>query len=163
MEMIGLMLFLLFWPTSLIVWLVAGYFASRQFGRPARIVRNIGVVIWLTLVMLICYSASRVWLLNQPLADAAYGGDVAEVRTLLARGANPDTRMMMGEGPPAIIAATNGHHTEIVRVLVEYGADINAKDFDGHTALQIAEDEGSTDIVKVLEKAETKKGRKRGG
>jgi ankyrin repeat protein len=41
-------------------------------------------------------------------------------------------------------------HTEIVQLLLEKGADVNAKDDDGRTALMLAAEKGHTEIVQLL-------------
>ena len=64
MEMIGLMLRAIFWLTALVVWLVVCCFAVRRYGRPARIVRNVGVCVWLVLVVLVDYAMGEELLLT---------------------------------------------------------------------------------------------------
>ena len=51
------------------------------------------------------------------------------------------------------IAASEYGHTEIVAMLLDAGADVNAKHKWGSTALQLASDNGHTEIVKLLKKA----------
>ena len=50
---------------------------------------------------------------------------------------------------PLLIAATNGH-VGLVKLLLEYGADPNMRNFDGVTALHNAIFEEQVDIVKLL-------------
>ena len=54
------------------------------------------------------------------------------------------------ENKTLIIAAQNGHIEEIVQLLLEKGADVNAKDNDGRTALMFAAEKGHTEIVQIL-------------
>ena len=49
----------------------------------------------------------------------------------------------------------NGH-TEVVELLLEKGADVNAKTTDGVTAAAAAKWKGHTDIVQLLKKAGAK-------
>jgi ankyrin repeat protein len=54
-------------------------------------------------------------------------GDGAKVRALLAKGANPNARSLPGRTPLLAAAARDGSY-EVVKMLVEKGADIHAKD-----------------------------------
>lgn len=45
---------------------------------------------------------------------------------------------------------------EVVRQLLEHGADVEVKDNDGETALQCATDEGYDEIMKLLREHGTK-------
>ena len=56
--------------------------------------------------------------------------------------------------------ASNEGNTETARLLLEKGADVNAKDNDGYTALNWASNEGHTEIVELLEKAIEVRGHK---
>ncbi len=51
-----------------------------------------------------------------------------------------------------MIAADEGH-TVVARILLDRGANINAKNDDGETALMIAADEGHTVIAQLLRDA----------
>ncbi len=90
--------------------------------------------------------------LNEPLAGAAADGDVTRVRSLLARGASPNAEGPDGSFTALIAAAENGH-AEIVRLLLDRGADINRRDFEGKTALDRAREAGHAEIVQILERA----------
>ena len=59
-------------------------------------------------------------------------------------------------GYTALMAASEYGHTEIVKLLIEGGADINAQDEDSYTALRYAVREGHTEIVKLLYEAGAK-------
>ena len=48
-----------------------------------------------------------------------------------------------------MFAAFNGH-TGTVKLILEHGADVNAKDSDEQTALMFAAEKGYTEIVKLL-------------
>ena len=60
------------------------------------------------------------------LRRAADRGDAGEVRTLLERGAQIDSRD--GQGRTALLIAMHGNHVDAARVLIDAGADVNAKD-----------------------------------
>jgi Ankyrin repeats (3 copies) len=93
--------------------------------------------------------------LNEPLVLACEEGHAAEAERLLARGASPDSY-----GPDfvqtALIAASDGGHTEIVALLLRKGAHLDLKDSDGKTALERARERGHSNIVVILEEAAKK-------
>jgi ankyrin repeat protein len=49
-------------------------------------------------------------------------------------------------------AAAAGGHKDIVELLLTKGADINIKDRQGQTPLQIAQEKGHTEIADLLKK-----------
>lgn len=77
------------------------------------------------------------------LSEAAACGLTDEVRALLAAGASPD------EGA-AIAHAARSENLEIIILLVEAGANINAQDSDGNTALHHAAQGEMHDIARYL-------------
>jgi len=50
-----------------------------------------------------------------------------------------------------ILGGGDKKHTEVVRLLVDAGADVNLPDKDGVTPLQHAKNRGYTEIVKIME------------
>jgi len=80
------------------------------------------------------------------------------VRFLLSKGANPNTGKDTGE--TALALAAQAGHPEIVRILLDAGADINApvmrRDYDqrfndfGRTPLMVAIHYGRIEVVKLL-------------
>jgi ankyrin repeat protein len=71
---------------------------------------------------------------STPLTLAAYWAGAAEVKELLARGADPNAKN--DGGVAALIPATD--NLETTRLLVEAGADVNARTEDGSNALIVA-------------------------
>ena len=53
----------------------------------------------------------------------------------------------------ALILAASRNHYDVVRYLLENGADANAKDTDDKTALMVAKEEGHKECVQLLQKA----------
>jgi ankyrin len=97
------------------------------------------------------------------LARAAKGGDVDVVRLLLAHGANPSLPTVQGVTPMMMAAGTGysgrdsrGRYQteeqaiEIIKLLLDAGADINQKANDGGTVLHGAAGRGRTEVVNLL-------------
>ncbi|TVU12898.1 hypothetical protein EJB05_46564, partial [Eragrostis curvula] len=88
--------------------------------------------------------------LGERLAAAARDGDMAEARRLLA--ANPGLARCAAFGSlnsPLHLAAAKGHH-EIAALLLENGADVNARNIYGQTALMQACRFGHWEVVQTL-------------
>lgn len=64
-------------------------------------------------------------------------GDVATVTQYLGSGGDVDAKEPQGGGTPLIVAALVGQ-TEIARLLIENGADMEAKNSDNTTAMYVA-------------------------
>jgi len=86
--------------------------------------------------------------LNEELLDAVFLRDPAEVRRLLAQGADPDT-CNDDRCTPLMMATVEGD-TEIARDLLEAGADPNQVDGDGWTALDVAVYRRTLELVWLL-------------
>jgi ankyrin repeat protein len=83
------------------------------------------------------------------LMKAVRHNDAAAVKTLIARGVDVSEVDANGDAP-LVIAAYEGH-TEIVRLLLEAGADVTAVDPDMKaTALHAAAYAGRTEAAKLL-------------
>lgn len=83
------------------------------------------------------------------LLHASADGDTQLAITQLAKGASPNSTVPV-LGTPAIVLASAEGHVEIVRALIARGADVNAEDFAGWTALHAAARNGHKEIVSVL-------------
>ncbi|KAG4438571.1 hypothetical protein IFR05_005946 [Cadophora sp. M221] len=81
------------------------------------------------------------------LAYAASIGCCPLVEVFLRRGYHPNTNL--GYLPPIVSAAMTGN-SRIVNLLMQWGADVNVKDFAGRTALHFAAVEGSREMVEIL-------------
>lgn len=86
------------------------------------------------------------------LIDAVNRGDAETLEKLLAKGVPADaTNDLMGR-TPLIVAAMSGH-VPLVRILLARGANVNATDMEGWTALRYARGFGYTDIAELLAEA----------
>ena len=72
-------------------------------------------------------------------------GDISEVREWLDFGANPNAAR--DDGITALILATNNGHAEVVKMLLEAGANLNGAN---DTVLMFAADDGYVEIIKML-------------
>ena len=75
--------------------------------------------------------------LDVPILAAAYNGNIEAVKQHLAAGTDVNVKGGFADGTPLHYAAANGHK-EIAELLIEKGADLNAKDEDGGTPLDVA-------------------------
>ena len=85
----------------------------------------------------------------QSLSEAAFTGDIPAMKRALADGADPNTKDPQSGSRVLALAALMGH-TEVVALLLEHGADINARSQDGGTALHAAAFLGRAETVKLL-------------
>jgi hypothetical protein len=82
-------------------------------------------------------------------------GDITKVRNLLDKGTDVNTKNKQGYffEYTALMAAAGNGHTELVKLLIDKGADMNAiwpGWSNGVTALMIAAYNGHTEVVKLL-------------
>jgi ankyrin repeat protein len=96
--------------------------------------------------------------LNTSLAAAARFGDVEAVKRLLAQGADPGSVDGRGFTPLMIAAASEAASADIIKGLLDGGVNVNAKNFSGETALDLAKRQGQTSVVDLLIKVGAKEG-----
>jgi len=88
---------------------------------------------------------------NYAVLVKANRGDVEGVKQLLNNGADPNTPPNRNDnGMTALMFAAWKGHSEIVRLLVRAGANVNAVSNTGATALVYAANAGSEESVKIL-------------
>jgi len=90
--------------------------------------------------------------LNEELANAAQGGNAAEVERLLGAGADVDARQY---AITSLGLAVLGGHTNVVKVLLEHKADPNREVVEKYDALNGFVPEKRTRTVSLLTKAAT--------
>jgi ankyrin repeat protein len=95
---------------------------------------------------------------NDEFFAAARKGDVAAVKAFLDKGVDVNAKTQYGA--TALSYACDKGHTEVVRLLLERGADPNVKDtFYGATPMSWAAPKGYIEVVKLLiEKGSKEKG-----
>jgi uncharacterized protein len=101
-----------------------------------------------TLVAALAFAAwTRAGARPQGLIEAAARGDAAEVKRLLAAGA--DVRARDASGRTALLAATHGNHEAAARLLIDAGADVNAQDRQLDSAFLLAGARGYLGILRM--------------
>ena len=86
------------------------------------------------------------------LMYASSGPFEETVKLLLTNGAEVDVQGTL-EGFTALMTAAAEGQVEVVRQLLDHGADRSLEDEDGDTALTFARQNGHTEVVALLEKA----------
>ncbi|MFH1731071.1 MAG: ankyrin repeat domain-containing protein [Planctomycetota bacterium] len=85
---------------------------------------------------------------STPLLQAAHGGDKTIAELLLANGADVNAADRENGWTPLHIAASNGH-AEVVGLLLENSADVSVLDSEGNTALDLADDQETRNLVEA--------------
>ncbi|HWA81971.1 MAG TPA: ankyrin repeat domain-containing protein [Fimbriimonadaceae bacterium] len=86
----------------------------------------------------------------RPIALAAAFGHNGIVRILLAKGADPNLPSTALGAVPPLQSAVFGRNLEAVRLFVEAGAEVDAKQQGGFTALMGASQNGDAEMVRYL-------------
>jgi len=80
----------------------------------------------------------RTLLLSQELIEASRNGQLEPVSQLVERHLTPVNYQSINEGTTALAAAVIGGFLDIVKYLVEHGADVNLANLRGETPLHLA-------------------------
>ena len=83
------------------------------------------------------------------LMEAAIRGDVRAVKLLLANGADVNAADHRGYTPLLLAAQYDGDSVDLVRLLLDHGADLQAV-AEGETALSLAAKRGETEVTRLL-------------
>jgi len=88
-----------------------------------------------------------------PLMMAAPGGSAELIKTLLDAGAKVNVRDGRGMTPLMLAIATDRQNVDAIRLMIAKGADVNAKNVMGDTALDWAQKNGGIAVIEALKQA----------
>ena len=89
---------------------------------------------------------------NKCLTCASYHGHTETVRYLVGL-KDVDVNHQIDDGHTALHCAAQEKHADVVKVLIDAGADIEGKNDEGRSPLLVASDAANVEIVKLLVKA----------
>jgi hypothetical protein len=116
----------------------------HPMNQPSRLISLLMMFLWLFVWPVSSHGQS-----NERLWQAAFSGDLEGVKSAVGQGAAVDFKGQSGFTP--LNAAARNGHLEIVKYLVEHGADIDKSDNSrDKTPLLAASFKGHFDIVKYL-------------
>ena len=81
--------------------------------------------------------------------DAAAKGDLRSVQSELDKGVNANAKNSASAAPALLLSVLNSQ-TEVIKLLIAEGADLDGKDKFGNTSLHYASQHGSKGIVELL-------------
>lgn len=86
---------------------------------------------------------------SDDIISAIKNNDLKMLKAYLEAGKDANT---FSRGGMALLmrAVSNNCSTDLVKLLIEYGADVNTEDKDGETAINIASYNGNLELIKVL-------------
>ncbi len=109
---------------------------------------GLGLFAYFLLSKSMCFSSNKIIPNSKDkLFDSIYANDIKETLRLLKLGVNPN---MIGKYQTPIHVAVLRCSIPIVKMLVEYGADINALNYEKNTALDLAVHQQDQDMVIIL-------------
>jgi ankyrin repeat protein len=95
------------------------------------------------------HAIGGLWGVQTPLQEAAWGKQLEAARVLLDAGAPPNDNFER-KGRPALEWACFDGNVAFVTLLLDRGADVNARDMTGETGLHVASFKDEVELAKLL-------------
>ena len=92
---------------------------------------------------------AALWTGETPVMVCAHTGNVETVKLLLSHGADPNAKETQ-QGQSALMRAVAERHPDVVRALIDRGADVRARSKGGFTALLFASQQGDVAAAQIL-------------
>jgi len=86
--------------------------------------------------------------INDQICKASLAGDMNEVKRLMFKGSDIDTKDSLGWTP--LLYACNNNHMEIVKLLLDGGAKITSESYSGWSPIVLVNSNGNIELVKLL-------------
>ena len=113
-----------------------------------RSVISISVLLVASLALIPTFAAEREKKPAESLHQAVVDGDIEQVKSLISKGADINSRNRMDWTP--LHTAIQNRQQAVIELLIATGADVNAKDNSGRTPLLVAVNTGQKDVVALL-------------
>ena len=113
---------------------VLASFANMSFASPVQVVEKSSIVVFDV----------------TPIGNAIIKGDIETVKKFIAYGVNVNEYF---NGITPLMLAARSNKVDIVKLLLEKGADASLKDQRGYTAAKYAEMSKAVDTLAILQKA----------
>jgi hypothetical protein len=148
--------YFIFFIFLLLVLIFIGTLALSIFIKKLRLPAAILSIIFLIAIGFIALEIRQQYFLNEPMAMASWKNDIHAVETLLKKGASPDS-FGVDFVDTALTYAIKEQNIEIINLLIEYGANLEIRNSDGKTAMDIATEINNEEILEILLNAQIKK------
>ena len=147
------MLVLLFWPSVFIYLFKYGFKSRTEIGKDENLKKYIAGLV----ILIICFfgyfafSAFRVFHVSgNDIQELAISGKNERLLEILQKNPDAANEVRNRDNWSPIHGAAFNNHPKTVKILAQYGADINLKTCNGETPLHGASEYGYAEVVKAL-------------
>lgn len=151
MDVFGLMCGMLFWGMVILAWIV--YLIQGKPSKPVRYIGTGTLVAVISALGLLFFFGLHIEKAQREFLDAARRGDTAEVDRRIRAGANVNYVQDDTGYTPLILAATGNYTDTVKAILRHHPANVNQKDMQDESALQLAQKHGNEEMIRLLKAA----------